>query len=1165
MDSIVFNSICWEERDEIIRNNDETNNYELKFVIEIFGRTKDEKTVYTKVTNFCPFFYIEIDEDMCEKEINGLVREIKNKLPKKNRESLIKHEIVKKCKFVEFNNYAEFTFVRLMFSNYFGMKKCSEMLSKQISIPQYKINSKIFNRYESNIYPYLRCMHLRELTSTGWIKIDKYEKLANNISCCDINITTDWINLHKHVDENLSKIKILSYDIECTSEDGNFPQKKRDPILMIGSSISKYGEKDCYYKSIITLGTCDKIDGIDVKCCDTEEEVLLEWCKLVRKNDPDIVMTFNGFGFDNEYMYVRAKQLGIDKKFMKLSRITEQTCRYIEQKLTSSAMGENVLKYFSFDGRIQIDVFKLIQQIAKLDSYKLDSVASVYIKESINDIINKNTIITKNTYGLVKNKYISIHYNDGLSDNKYGRIDKFLVKKVTDTSIVIDGAIDKNELDFKNCKIYWSQAKDDVTPNDIFKSYHGTSTQRATIAKYCVQDCELLNVLVNKLNAINNYVGMANVCHVPLSFIFMRGQGIKIFSLVAEKCRKRNHLIPVLCDTDDEKVIDFDNIGTNDASTMIEKIIKYVNKDNNLVIFTDKTNLIKTGHNIDIYCNKKTKKEHDKINEDPIKILKCNKKSFKLETTIEFDMENYNYFWVYKNDSYEGATVFEPKIGIHKEPTPVLDFKSLYPTIMISYNMSNETLIKKMEKTKDCDEFKVNAKMGANKMVLIKFIKKNNIIGILPEILIDLLKARSDTRKMIDKTDDLFLKAIYDGLQLAYKIIANSLYGQTGAKTSYIRKIEIAAATTAAGRDMLLFAKDFVEIKTLLIAESLLEKKHRYNNFKKAMLDILNPCNKNRLETIFFNLVKKDNNVQNKAISINNESDIMIMKDIFIKDVYEKIKDILNDFTITIKPEVIYGDTDSVFFCPHFIDIETKKILYDKPFVEKAILLGKLLDKITFLILKEPMELEYEKTFWPLCLLKKKKYVGNLYESDPNKFYQKSMGIVLKRRDNAPIVKIVCGGIVRELLNNSAKSAVDYTINILNDIVCKKIKIDKFIITKTLKETYKDRSKIAHAVLADRIEMRTKNKIASNTRIEYVYTVPNKKTKLQGDRIEDPDYVIEHNLDIDTLFYITNQLANPVCQFLDFCIENPKKIIDHFVVNERNKQKGKRNILSFSQ
>lgn len=71
--------------------------------------------------------------------------------------------------------------------------------------------------------------------------------------------------------------------------------------------------------------------------------------------------------------------------------------------------------------------------------------------------------------------------------------------------------------------------KHDVSPQEIFRLQKGSAADRRTIAEYCVQDCELVNALVMKLEVLANNMGMANVCSVPLSFIFMRGQGIKIF------------------------------------------------------------------------------------------------------------------------------------------------------------------------------------------------------------------------------------------------------------------------------------------------------------------------------------------------------------------------------------------------------------------------------------------------------------------------------------------------------------------------------------------------------------------------------------------------------------------------------------------------------------
>ena len=63
----------------------------------------------------------------------------------------------------------------------------------------------------------------------------------------------------------------------------------------------------------------------------------------------------------------------------------------------------------------------------------------------------------------------------------------------------------------------------------------------------------------------------------------------------------------------------------------------------------------------------------------------------------------------------------------------------------------------------------------------------------------------------INDTYNDFEKEILDGLQLAFKVTANSLYGQLGAKTSDIYYKEIAASTTATGRERLIIAQEYAE------------------------------------------------------------------------------------------------------------------------------------------------------------------------------------------------------------------------------------------------------------------------------------------------------------------------------------------------------------------
>ena len=162
--------------------------------------------------------------------------------------------------------------------------------------------------------------------------------------------------------------------------------------------------------------------------------------------------------------------------------------------------------------------------------------------------------------------------------------------------------------------------------------------------------------------------------------------------------------------------------------------------------------------------------------------------------------------------------VLDPIPGIYDDyPITVCDYNSLYPSSMIERNISHDSIvtdpkydnipgIKYIDVEFDLYKKVQDGKKKAKKKVLAgkkvcRFAQfPDNEKGILPKILMFLLKTRKDTKKLMKKELDPFKKEIYDGQQLAYKVTANSLYGQCGASTSQIYFKEIAASTTATGR-----------------------------------------------------------------------------------------------------------------------------------------------------------------------------------------------------------------------------------------------------------------------------------------------------------------------------------------------------------------------------
>ncbi len=887
---------------------------------------------------------------------------------------------------------------------------------------------------------------------------DCYDSIQEDLRIKKINLTKKGKKLKKKDDQD-KYIKRLTELL-----DKYYPELYGDPVIQIGSTFKRYGESDCYLKHIITLGKiCDcnwgicqcqaitnqvlisheykdtkipvkelseeiasllkNVSSTDDKTLEllkhqnvidndlkilistdedslnkyvkynhdeinniiltrnyrkqlqtdkseviieqyaTEAEVLLAWTKLIQKEDPDIVIGYNVFGFDFKYLYERATILGITEEFCKLGRYRNLTQKLVEKKMSSSARGDNIMYYIDMHGRVVIDMYKVAQSMLREESYKLDHIAGKYM--------------------------------------------------------------------YKN--------KNDMPPKIMFIKQKGTNHDRREIAEYCLIDCILCNRLIDKFEIITNNIGMAQVCSVPMQYLFLRGQGIKLQSFVSKICRLKGFLIPVV--------------------------------------------------------------EHQETEEE-----KKDKK---------------------KKIGYEGAIVLKPVCKIFIKPIVVGDFNSLYPSSMISENLSHDSyvsslVIKKGENVnyrgKPLDinnKYDVALVTGqypgwdyvdkvydvfANEPVapgrkktkkvvighkICRFAQPpNGLKSVIPDILKTLLKSRADTRK-IQKNypKNSFLWNVYEGLQLAYKVTANSLYGVIGASVSPLALVDVSACTTATGREMIMFTKNYIE-----------------NHYPGS--------------------------------------------------------------------EIVYGDTDSVFIDFNLKDKNGELLKGTTAVFESMKTLQEAAKKISSL-LKDPQNLEMEKCIYPFILISKKRYHGHYYTTiGKDKFYPNSMGIVLKRRDNANITKHIFGGMIDVIMNtHDIQEAIQFIKTECQKLLNGEFPIDMFIETRTLKSYYKNPMQIAHNVLAMRIGIRDPgSRPNSNDRIPFVHIINEEPDALQGDKIEDPQFVIVNKIPIDYRFYLTNQIRNPCVQILALEIGEVKaeKLFDNILTEYDQLKSGFKKITTFS-
>ncbi|KAK5085171.1 DNA-directed DNA polymerase delta [Lithohypha guttulata] len=213
--------------------------------------------------------------------------------------------------------------------------------------------------------------------------------------------------------------------------------------------------------------------------------------------------------------------------------------------------------------------------------------------------------------------------------------------------------------------------------------------------------------------------------------------------------------------------------------------------------------------------------------------------------------------------------------------------------------------------------------------------------------------------------------------------------------------------------------------------------------------------------------------------------------------------------------EVIYGDTDSVM------------VKFGEKDLKKVMKLGEEAANYVSSKFTNPIKLEFEKVYYPYLLINKKRYAG-LYWTNPDKFDKMdTKGIETVRRDNCRLVQIVIETVLRKILiDRNVNGALAYVKRMISQLLQNKVDLSMLVITKQYTKHEYD-SKQAHVELAKRMEKRGGSAAALGDRIAYVMTKGRGDSK-NYEKSEDPVYVLENNIPIDTKYYLDNQLANPL-------------------------------------
>ena len=121
-------------------------------------------------------------------------------------------------------------------------------------------------------------------------------------------------------EDHLRKIQDKNVNQLRHQNPGFLPELEGDKCAFIGSTFMKQGDKEQYLNHMIVLNTCDEMPNVpnsELVCCESERDVLLEWTKLIQRENPDIIIGYNIFGFDWSFLINRSEELDCEEKFKK--------------------------------------------------------------------------------------------------------------------------------------------------------------------------------------------------------------------------------------------------------------------------------------------------------------------------------------------------------------------------------------------------------------------------------------------------------------------------------------------------------------------------------------------------------------------------------------------------------------------------------------------------------------------------------------------------------------------------------------------------------------------------------------------------------------------------------------------------------------------------------
>ena len=650
--------IEWWAQDEYDESNDDDTSCDSNisnvknkdvYTIRCFGVTKTGVSVTCKITGFTPFYYIKVPNNFNRVQLQHFLnyiessyalRDFTNPLARENGKH--KSRVVEKKDLFGFKNGTQYKFVQLVFNNYSALMKSRYLFKKATTIPNVTNKPTKFKLYESNFEPFMRYCHIKDILMAGWIKIPKGKySITRDSATTQVEVSIDRrLVISSRQVQDIGNFLQASWDIEVYSHDRTFP----DPEFKIKSPDG--GGGIIYPNEIFQIATTYRYTN------ETETLVkhLLTLKRCSKINDPNVIVEECKNEKELIQRWVEIVSL-MDPDIFYTYNGDSFDCMYLIERAVLCGLAHK-----KKSGSKTVYSGDLLKKLSRLTEKQAEMKREYFSSSAYGDSeFNRVYIPGRLNYDLL------IHYKRGMK--------KYASYKLDNIASEILG-----------------QNKHDVSAKDIFDFYQrGSPEEICKIGLYCIQDTALLQRLVDKQLILITIMQLANVTFVPIGFLTTRGQTIKVYSQILRKARQMNFLVPHTNFNEDAYALfikskDPHPFENDDIGEYVEvNCGKSQNESNKPLVLMAKLSEIIDDHTFVVFSDTEIKRDFFNIK-------------------FRYKRNDYYVTRMWSNDdaiddSFTGATVLEPVPGMYKDNIAVLDFASLYPTIMISRNLCYSSFV----------------------------------------------------------------------------------------------------------------------------------------------------------------------------------------------------------------------------------------------------------------------------------------------------------------------------------------------------------------------------------------------------------------------------------------------------------------------------------------